>query len=123
MCTTDEQAERLSELLHTLQALRVPHSQHKTNDSDQPWFGPEYCTSLLLTPSTVPGKPIIGTNSTEHVKAQGGKPADEKNSIVGLRILESDFSCKLCNGQMGKNSGRAMSRSTRTNSKETRTFL
>ncbi|KAK8389782.1 hypothetical protein O3P69_009049 [Scylla paramamosain] len=37
----DQQVQRLSELLHALQLRWVPHSNHTTKASDQPWFGPE----------------------------------------------------------------------------------
>lgn len=36
----NQQVRRLTQLLHALQARWVPHSDHKTKASDQPWFGP-----------------------------------------------------------------------------------
>lgn len=38
---TDQQVQRFTELLHTLQARWVPHSTHQTKAADQPWFGPQ----------------------------------------------------------------------------------
>ena len=37
----NQQVQRLSELLHALQLSWVPHSNHTTKASDQPWFGPQ----------------------------------------------------------------------------------
>ncbi|KAK8372850.1 hypothetical protein O3P69_011735, partial [Scylla paramamosain] len=36
----NQQVRRLTQLLHALQPRWVPHSDHKTKASDQPWFGP-----------------------------------------------------------------------------------
>ncbi|KAK8394244.1 hypothetical protein O3P69_006435 [Scylla paramamosain] len=36
----NQQVRRLTQLLHALQGRWVPHSDHKTKASDQPWFGP-----------------------------------------------------------------------------------
>ncbi|KAK8399863.1 hypothetical protein O3P69_002920 [Scylla paramamosain] len=49
----DQQVQRLSELLHALQLRWVPHSNHTTKASDQPWFGPE-CRAAADA-SIVPG--------------------------------------------------------------------
>ena len=38
---TDQQVGRFTELLKSLQERWVPHSQHTTKPSDQPWFGPQ----------------------------------------------------------------------------------
>ncbi|KAK3857033.1 hypothetical protein Pcinc_036688 [Petrolisthes cinctipes] len=41
----DQQVEQFTETLLSVQNRWVPHKQHRTKATDQPWFGPQCCTA------------------------------------------------------------------------------